>query len=168
MRNMMSVLTGVLLTVALTARDSHGAVKNYPLGGQVFEGEVVVNAPPEKVWSVLTNLEQFCGFMDFQFLSGNRQVAVIGDSARMKVWGDQCTYLVTYAEAGRELRLALEPDNASYICQKRWVLSPEGETTRVRLIDRYSESAEQSEESLKAQVKGWERHLAGLREMAEK
>jgi len=105
------------------------------MSAQVFEGEVIINAPPEKVWAVLTNLEQFAGFMGFQWLSGSKTVSKVGDTARMKVWSDDTTYFLTYAEPNKELRLALEPDNASYICQKRWILTPEGDKMKVQLID---------------------------------
>ncbi len=85
----------------------------------------------------------------------------------MKVWSDDTTYFLTYAEPNKELRLALEPDNASYICQKRWILTPEGDKTKVQLIDIYTESAPQDEASIKSQIEGWNGHLAKLKEMAE-
>jgi len=74
---------------------------------------------------------------------------------------------LTYAEPNKELRLALEPDNASYICQKRWILTPEGDQTKVQLIDIYTESSQQSKESINSQIEGWNGHLAKLKEMAE-
>ena len=94
---------------------------------------------------------------------------MVGDTARMEVWSDPCTYLLTYVKPHQELRLALEPDNASYICQKRWLLSPaEGGGTQLHLIDRYTESGSQSAESLKSQVEAWENHLAQIKAAVEK
>jgi len=57
--------------------------------------------------------------------------------------------------------------DASYICQKRWILTPEGDKTKVQLIDIYTESSQQSEESINSQIEGWNGHLAKLKEMAE-
>ena len=168
MRNSLYLLLGIVLSTKMTAKAEEGVVKNYPLAGQVFEGEIVIDAPPEKIWATLTNLKDFCAIMDFEFQSGKEQVAATGDTARMKVWSDACTYLVTYVATNKELRLAVEPDNASYICQKRWLLTPEGKSTRVRLIDRYTESGEQSAESLRQQVEAWKGSLAHLKAMAEK
>jgi len=165
MKYLLSAL--LILFVLLCVQDSFSEVTNKQMSAQVFEGEVIINAPPEKVWAVLTNLEQFAEFMDFEWQSGNKTVSKVGDTARMKVWSDNTTYFLTYAEPNKELRLALEPDNASYICQKRWILTPEGDKTKVQLIDIYTESSQQSEESINSQIEGWNGHLAKLKEMAE-
>ena len=168
MRHALYLLLGFVLSTQTTANAEKGVVENYPLAGQVFEGEIVIDASPEKIWATLTNLKDFCAIMDFEFQSGKEQVAAVGDVARMKVWSDPCTYLVTYVATHKELRLALEPDNASYICQKRWLLTPEGKSTRVHLIDRYTESGEQSAESLRQQAEAWQGYLGRLKAMAEK
>jgi uncharacterized protein YndB with AHSA1/START domain len=161
------LLALMLLFVLASVQDSFSEVTNKQISAQVFEGEVIVDAPPAKVWAVLTNLEQFTGFMGFEWQSGNKAISKVGDTARMKVWSDNTTYFLTYAEPNKELRLALEPDNASYICQKRWILTPEGDKTKVQLIDIYTESSPQSEESINSQIEGWNGHLAKLKEMAE-
>lgn len=157
----------LILSVLVSFQDSFAEVTNKQISAQVFEGEVLVNAPPEKVWAVLTNLEQFTGFMGFEWQSGNKTVSKVGDTARMKVWSDETTYFLTYADPNKELRLALEPDNASYFCQKRWILTLQGDKIKVQLIDIYTESSPQSEESINSQIEGWNGHLAKLKEMAE-
>ena len=165
MKYVLSIL--LILFLVVSVQDSFSEVTNKQMSAQVFERQVIVNAPPEKIWAVLTNLEQFTGFMGFEWQSGNKTVSKVGDTARMKVWSDNTTYFLTYADPNKELRLALEPDNASYICQKRWILIPEGEKTKVQLIDIYTESGQQSEESINSQIEGWNGHLAKLMEMAE-
>lgn len=75
--------------------------------------------------------------------------------------------MLTYADVNNELRFALEPDNASYICQKRWLLESNGKKTKLTLIDIYTESGKQSQESLDKQVADWEKKLAKLKELAE-
>ena len=73
-------------------------------------------------------------------MSGKEKVGAVGDTARIKVWSDKTTYLLTYLDTNKELRFALEPDNASYICQKKWLLEPSGNKTILKLIDVYTEN----------------------------
>lgn len=165
MKYLSLMLLMMLLLVPLES--SLSKVTNKQISGQVFEGEIVINAPVEKVWAVLTDLEKFSDFMGFVWQSGKKRVENVGDTARMKVWSDNTTYFLTYVEPNKEIRLALEPDNASYICQKRWVLVPDGNKTVVKLMDIYTESSKQSEESLQQQANTWENHLEKLKALAE-
>ncbi len=146
---------------------SHSAVQNTSIGGQVFRGSIEINTSAEKVWAVLTDLKTFTPAIGFEFLSGKEKVGTVGDTARIKVWSDKTTYLLTYVDVNNELRFALEPDNASYICQKRWILESNGKKTKLTLIDIYTESGKQSQESLDKQVADWEKKLAKLKALAE-
>jgi uncharacterized protein YndB with AHSA1/START domain len=85
----------LILFVLVSVQDSFSEVTNKQMSAQVFEGEVLINAPPEKVWAVLTNLEQFTSFMGFEWQSGNKTVSKVGDTVRMKVWSDDTTYFLT-------------------------------------------------------------------------
>ena len=78
-----------------------------------------------------------------------------------------CTLVLIYAKPDTELRYTLDPENASYICQKRWLLTPAGNGTKVRIEDRYTESGSQSAESLAAQVKDWNEALSRLKKLSE-
>jgi len=161
-----SIIFGILFS--LTAFSfSYSAVENTQIGGQVFKGQIEINASPDKVWSVLTNLKTFTDAIGFEFLSGKTNVNAVGDTARIKVWSDNTTYLLTYIDVNKELRFALEPDNASYICQKRWILEPSGDKTILTLIDIYTESSKQSQESLNQQSAEWEKKLAKIKALAE-
>ncbi|HSG30776.1 MAG TPA: SRPBCC family protein [Thermodesulfobacteriota bacterium] len=161
-----SLVFGMILSL-VTIGTSYSAVQNSAIGGQVFKGSVEINASAEKVWAVLTDLKTFTPAIGFEFLSGKEKVDAVGDTARIKVWSDNTTYLLTYADVNNELRFALEPDNASYICQKRWLLESNGKKTKLTLIDIYTESGKQSQESLDKQVADWEKKLAKLKELAE-
>lgn len=161
-----SLVFGMILSL-VTIGTSYSAVQNSTIGGQVFKGSVEINASAEKVWAVLTDLKTFTPAIGFEFLSGKEKVDAVGDTARIKVWSDNTTYLLTYADVNNELRFALEPDNASYICQKRWLLESNGKKTKLTLIDIYTESGKQSQESLDKQVADWEKKLAKLKELAE-
>ena len=160
------IIFGILFS--LTALSfSYSAVENTQISGQEFKGQIEINAPPEKVWSVLTNLKTFMDAIGFEFLSGKTNVNTVGDTARIKVWSDKTTYLLTYVDVNKELRFALEPDNASYICQKRWILEPSGNKTILTLVDIYTESSKQSQESLNQQSADWEKKLSKIKALAE-
>lgn len=161
-----SIIFGILFS--LTAFSfSYSAVENTQIGGQVFKGQIEINASPDKVWGVLTNLKTFTDAIGFEFLSGKTNVNAVGDTARIKVWSDNTTYLLTYIDVNKELRFSLEPDNASYICQKIWILEPSGDKTILTLIDIYTESSKQSQESLNQQSADWEKKLSKIKALAE-
>ena len=84
----------------------------------------------------------------------------------MQVWSDNITYFLTYVESGKELKLALEPDNASYICQKSGYSSSRVKT-KVILYDTYTGSGQQSKKALQEQVEACQGHLEKLKAMAE-
>ncbi|NIT14792.1 MAG: hypothetical protein GTN99_11320, partial [Candidatus Dadabacteria bacterium] len=101
-----SIVFGFLISLASISA-SNSAVLNSQIGGQVFKGSVEINAPADKVWAVLTDLKPFMQTLGFEFLSGKEKVGAVGDTARIKVWSDNTTYLLTYADVNNELRFAL-------------------------------------------------------------
>ena len=146
---------------------SYSSVQNTQISGQEFKGQIEINASPEKVWFILTNIKTLTDAIGFEFLSGKTNVNTVGDTARIKVWSDNTTYLLTYVDINKELRFALEPDNASYICQKRWILEPSGNKTILTLVDIYTDSSKQSQESLNKQSAEWEKKLSKIKALAE-
>lgn len=161
-----SIALGIVLSLII-ALPSFSVVQNSPIGGQVFTGNIEIDAPAEKVWAILTDLKTLTEAIGFEFISGKDKVSAVGDTARIKVWSDNTTYLLTYMDANNELRFALEPDNASYLCQSRWLLESSGTKTLLTVIDTYTESAEQSKESLDSQAAKWEKNLAKIKALAE-
>ena len=63
MKILFSVITILLITTAV----GFSQVTNTQMSAQVFEGEIVIDAPAQKVWSVLTDLKQFSEFMGFKW-----------------------------------------------------------------------------------------------------
>ena len=161
-----SIIFGIIFSL-VTIGTSYSAVENSQIGGQVFKGQIEINASADKVWAVLTDLKTFTEAIGFEFISGKEKVGTVGDTARIKVWADETTYILTYLDTNKELRFALEPDNASYICQKKWLLEPSGNKTILKLIDIYTESSKQSQESLNQQSAEWVKKLAKLKALAE-
>ena len=132
----------VLLFFLISPQLSVSQVTDTQAGAQEFEGEIMVDAPPEKVWDILVDLKNFSGVMGFKWQSGKDKVANVGDTARMRVWSDNTTYLLTFVEPGKE-------------------------KDDVVLYDIYTESGGQSEEALQQQIDAWQGHLEKLKSMAE-
>lgn len=140
---------------------------NKKLTGQSFVGEITVNATPQAVWAVLTDLQKLSGVMNFGYTGPAKTLAKPGDGVAMKVWGDTGTFILIHQKPASELRFVWEPDNATYICQQRWRLTPAGSTTKVSIEERYTESGPQSEADIAAQVKAYNEALARLKAKCE-
>jgi hypothetical protein len=153
-------LASLLFAAAASAATTHTA-----LSGQRFAGDVVVNAPPDKVWTALVEGGALAKLLGFE-AKAPAQLAKVGDSAGV-VLVDPGTLVVSLAKPGAELRLYFEPDNGTYICQDRIVLTADGKGTKVSYEARYTESGAQKPEDLKAQAKKIDDGLAALKAAVE-
>lgn len=142
-------------------------VNNTKLTGQSFKGEVIVDASPKVVWAVITDIQKLSDIENFEYQGTPKKLTKVGDSVPMEVFGDKGTFVLTYAEPNEELRYTWEPENASYLCQERWVLSPSGNGTKIIFEDRYTESGPQTEEDIAAQVKLYNEALTKLKAFTE-
>jgi len=142
-------------------------VANKKLTGQDFTGEVTINATPQQVWAVLTDLQKFSSVMGIEYKGAAKKLEKVGDSAPVNYGGDSGMWILVYARPGSELRYSWEPDNASYLCQERWILTPAGKGTKVQYEDRYTESGPQTAEAIAEQVKSYNQALARLKTMCE-
>lgn len=162
---MRNILLACVLVLTLAAASS-AQVANKKLGAQSFVGEVTINASPQTVWAVLTDVAKLSKAMGFEY-SGAAKFAKVGDHAQVKIWGDNCGLTLIYAKPAAELRFAIDPENASYICQERWLLTPAGSGTKLSLDERYTESGPQTAEDIAAQVKSFNEALARLKAACE-
>jgi uncharacterized protein YndB with AHSA1/START domain len=131
-------------------------------------GSIVVNAPPAKVWAAVTSLDGFGALTGFQATGGAKSFATIGDAVPAKVWTDAGRLVVTELVPEKELRVAWEPGNASYLCSKRVVLSPFPGGTRVEYTDRYTDDQPNADETARQVAQETEKHLAAFKALAEK
>lgn len=141
---------------------------NKPINGQSFRGDITINAKPEQVWQILTNGDQLIELMDYTYISGAKTFAKIGDAAQVKVWDDACGFMVVRSDKNKELRLNLDPENGSYICNCRWTMSKSGKGTKLLYVERYTESDSQTAEAIASQVKEANERLKKLKTLAEK
>lgn len=158
-----------IFTVGLLLLNANGfaQVTNKKLTGQSFGGTITINASPQAVWAVLTDVQKVGSALNFEYKGAPKKLEKVGDSVQMKVWGDAGTYILIYAKPGSELRYVWEPDNATYICQERWTLAPSGNGTKVTYEERYSESGPQTAEAIAEQVKSYNQALAKIKALCE-
>ncbi|MFQ5676613.1 MAG: SRPBCC family protein [bacterium] len=159
-------IIGLVLIISLQV--SIAQTRNQKLGAQSFSGEVTINATPARVWEVLTDVGQLTEIMDYEYVGGAKKFVKVGDDAQVKFWGDTCGFLLVRANPNKELRFNLDPDNGSYICNCRWVLTESGSGTKVWFEERYTESGPQSQEDLNSQLKETNKKFARLKLKAEK
>ena len=142
-------------------------VVNKKLTAQSFGGELVINATPQAVWAVITDVQKLAIALNFEYKGAPKKLEKVGDNVQMKVWGDAGTYILIFAKPGSELRYVWEPDNATYICQERWTLAPAGKGTKLSYEERYSESGPQTAAAIAEQVKSYNQALARLKTLCE-
>jgi uncharacterized protein YndB with AHSA1/START domain len=157
----------IFLLIALASAAGFAQVTNKKLTGQDFIGEITINASPQAVWAVLTDLQKFSGIMGLEYKGAAKKMEKVGDNAAVKFGGDTGAWILVYAKPGSELRYAWEPDNASYLCQERWLLTPAGKGTKVSYEDRYTESGPQTAEAIAEQIKSYNQALARLKSICE-
>jgi uncharacterized protein YndB with AHSA1/START domain len=159
----------MLLTLALlvVGANSFAQVVNKKLTGQHFGSAIMINASPQAVWAVLTDVQKVGSALGFEYNGAPKKLEKVGDNVQLKVWGDTGTYILIYAKPGSELRYTWEPDNATYICQERWTLTPSGKGTKVTYEERYTESGPQTAEDIAKQAKSYEQALAKIKAMCE-
>lgn len=140
----------IVLAVVFSLQSGFAQIKNQPLTGQSFSGEITINATPGLVWEILTDAGQLTEIMGYTYLGGTKKFGKVGDEAQVKVWGDVSSFVLIRSDQTKQLRFNLDPENGSYICNCRWVLSKSGNGTKVWFEERYTESAPQTKEDLEA------------------
>ncbi|MBK6913698.1 MAG: hypothetical protein IPH11_08510 [Ignavibacteriales bacterium] len=147
--------------------NSNAQIVNSPLTGQQFKGSVFINAPGEKIWSLLTDVKKHSAIMGSEYKGGAKTFSKVGESARLKEMGDEGTLFLSFINKPSELRFNWEVDGGSYLCQERWLLSAENKGTKVTFIERYTESGKQSSEELSKQTEYYSEALKRLKQMSE-
>ena len=159
-----------MMCVALifSIQSGFAQTNNQPITGQSFSGEITIDAAPDRVWEVLTDVSQLTEIMGYEYVGEAKKFSKVGDEAQVKVWGDAGSFTLIRANLSKELRFNLDPENGSYICNCRWILSTSGQGTKVWFEERYTESGPQTKEDLEAQVKDFNEMFKKLKIKAEK
>lgn len=127
-----------------------------------------LKAPPSAVWSALTTWQGFGTLTGFQPTGKQKGFTKVGDSVTAKVWDDTGTLVVTGFVPEKELRVAWEPANASYLCAKRIVLKPSAGRTTLEYWDRYTDDQPDADSTAKRVAADFPQHIAAFRKLVEK
>ena len=105
---------------------------------------VEVDAPPPIVWRTITSGKDL-SWTPYWDSEANRKVQIVkvGDTLEFHdAWGNKGLSVVTYLEPYRELRIAHEPTDGSYICQLRLTLEATGDSaTTVTYTEQYTDES---------------------------
>ena len=131
-----------------------------------------IKAPPARVWTHLTSGKSFVVWCPQWKKDANKAatLAKVGDSVDfMDEYGNGGRSIVTYIVKDKEIRVAHEPANGSYICQAKIMLAPSGAGTKVTLVEQYTDDSKPEDRkatAAKAQA-GNEKALAELARLCE-
>lgn len=142
---MKKLLISLAMTAAVTtaASPSFAEMKQIPVVR--LEASTEVAAAPEAVWTFLTAGKNYVTWCPEWASPTNAKLNIskVGDVLDFTdEWGNGGRSIVTFLSAGKELRVSHEPNDGSYVCQARVVLSPTaaGGTT-VRFIEQYTDES---------------------------
>ena len=85
-------------------------------------------------------------------------------------WGNGGRSVVTYLVGNKEIRVAHEPSNGSYMCQSKLILEPRGKTTLVHYWEQYTDESKPADlQATAAKTQSdMERTLADLKKAVER
>ena len=104
--------------------------------------ETDVAAPPQAVWGWITNGKNLVTWCPVWKSGANAKVRItkIGDVLDFSdEWGNGGRSIVTYVNKNKELRVAHEPDNGSYMCQSKFLIAADASGAHVTWIEQYTE-----------------------------
>ncbi len=109
-----------------------------------LHAQAVVNAPPAAIWAYMTGGKNFVTWCPMWKSSKNAAASLtkVGDVLDYSdQWGNGGRSVVTYIVRNKEIRVAHEPTNGSYMCQAKLVLEPQGRGTMVQYWEQYTDES---------------------------
>ncbi len=116
--------------------------------------DVEVAAPPARVWEQVTVGRHLVVWCPVWKSEGNTtaRISAVGDVLQFRdAWGNRGRSVVTYLVPLQEVRVTHEPDDGSYVCQARLVLTPTAKGTRVRWMETYTDDSPPKDRDATAQ-----------------
>jgi hypothetical protein len=172
-----SAAAATVLALALVTTVSHGGearAEEKRITLVRLESHVEIAAGSPQVWAHLTRGADLATCWPVWSAPENagRVLAAPGDRlAFTDEWGNGGLSIVTFVAEGKELRIADEPDDGSYICQTRFLLEAAGANrTILTWVESYSdESPAEDQAATAAKVRaGMEKTLAEFASLAGK
>lgn len=171
LRKIMTV--GFVVSLALIAIPAAGLAEMKQVPTVRLHAQAIVNATPSALWAHLThgkNLVTWCPMWK-SAKNATASIARVGDVLDYSdPWGNGGRSVVTYIVRNKEIRVAHEPSNGSYMCQAKLVLEPQGRGTLVHYWEQYTdESAPKDVQATADKMQSeMDRTLADLKSGVEK
>jgi hypothetical protein len=109
-----------------------------------LHAQAIVNASPAAIWTYMTRGTNFITWCPMWKSTKNATVSLakVGDVLDYSdQWGNGGCSVVTYMARNKEIRVAHEPTNGSYMCQAKLVLEPQGRGTLVHYWEQYTDES---------------------------
>ena len=140
--NRPSIALALLLLFGASAVGADGQTRSVPMMRLTASTEIA--APPAAVWAVVTtgrNLVTWCPVWK-SVKNGAVNLTRVGDVLEYTdEWGHGGRSIVTYLVKDRELRVAHEPDDGSYVCQARFSIARSGKGSNVTWLEQYTDES---------------------------
>jgi uncharacterized protein YndB with AHSA1/START domain len=135
-------LLAALLVTSAASPSAQAAMSEIPVVR--IETTTTIAAPPSTVWTWLTtgkNLVTWCPVWKAD-ANKSAHLTKVGDTLDFTdQWGNGGRSVVTFIAANKELRVAHEPTDGSYLCQSRVILAAAGSGTELRWIEQYTDAS---------------------------
>jgi len=138
-----------------------------------LHAETDVAAPPAAVWAKITTGNSLVTWCPYWKAEGNMKVNLtkVGDVLDFTdAWGNNGRSIVTFLTKDKELRVAHEPNDGSYMCQSKITLAANDKGTTVQYWEMYTDESEAKDRDATAAKMQTEmaNTLAMLKKAAEK
>jgi polyketide cyclase/dehydrase/lipid transport protein len=167
------MMVGLVASLASIVLSSPASAEMKQVPTVRLHAQAMVNAPAGALWARMTrgkNLATWCPMWKSP-KNATAVLAKVGDVLDYSdAWGNGGRSVVTYIVRDKEIRVAHEPTNGSYMCQAKLVLTPEGRGTLVHYWEQYTdESGPKDLEATAAKMQSeMDRTLADLKRAVEK
>ncbi|HEX7880565.1 MAG TPA: SRPBCC family protein [Candidatus Eisenbacteria bacterium] len=118
-----------------------------------IENTTTIAAAPAAVWTWLTTGKNLITWCPVWKSESNKSVHLtkVGDALDFTdQWGNGGRSVVTFIAPNKELRVAHEPTDGSYLCQSRVILKPAGSGTEVTWIEQYTDASSATDKAATA------------------
>lgn len=138
-----------------------------------IHSQVRIDAGAAATWRSLTQGSHFASWMPEWKQPRNARINLVrvGDWLdSVDDWNNKGRSVVTYLSRDRELRLANDPLDGSFMCQTKFLLNSDGAGTTVQLIEQYTDEGSATDaRATAAKVQaGMDRSLQSLKAAVEK
>lgn len=149
---------------------AHADAASVPMMRLTATAEIA--APPAAVWASVTSGKNLVTWCPVWKEAKNSAVTLtrVGDVLEFTdQWGNGGRSIVTFLAKDKELRVAHEPNDGSYVCQARFTIAPSAKGSKVTWLEQYTDaSSARDAEATAAKMQGeMAAALATLRKLAE-